>query len=180
MNFGAIQRTNDVLRELPLVKDGSVSAAYALEVTAECRFLRGFYESELEKLWRNVPYIDETVNYANGNYSVGNPGPVWDKIEADLTFAMTNLPVTQPQIGRANKYAAEAFLAKAYMYEHKYAQAKPLLEDLIANGANSNGVKYALGSYGNNFNPSTKNGAEGVFVIQTSVHDGSNGANGNS
>jgi hypothetical protein len=180
MNFGAIQRTNDVLRELPLVKDGSISTAYALEVTAECRFLRGFYYSELSKLWRNVPYIDETVNYANGNYSVGNPGPIWDKIEADLTFAMTNLPVTQPQVGRANKYAAEAFLAKAYMYEHKYAQAKPLLEDLIANGVNSNGVKYALGSYGDNFNPSTKNGAEGVFVIQTSVHDGSNGANGNS
>jgi len=179
MNFGAVQRANDVLRELPLVKDGSVSPAYATEVTAEARFLRGFYESELSKLWRNVPYADETITYSNNNFNIGNPGPVWDKIEADLLFAQTNLPAVQPQLGRANKYAAEAFLAKAFMFEHKYASAKPLLEDLIANGVNSQGVKFALEPYANNFNPSTKNGPEGVFVIQTSVHDGSNGVNGN-
>ncbi|MGZ3928286.1 MAG: RagB/SusD family nutrient uptake outer membrane protein [Mucilaginibacter sp.] len=179
MNLGAVQRANDVLRELPLVKDGSVSPDYAKEVTAEARFLRGFYESELSKLWRNVPYADETITYSNGNFLIGNPGPVWDKIEADLTFAMNNLPATQPQIGRANKFAAEAFLAKAFMFEHKYAQAKPLLEDLITNGVTSSGAKYALEPYANNFNPLTKNGPEGVFVIQTSVHDGSNGVNGN-
>ncbi|WP_428330626.1 RagB/SusD family nutrient uptake outer membrane protein [Mucilaginibacter sp.] len=180
VNFGAIQRANDVLRELPLVKDGSVSPAYATEVTAEARFLRGFYESEMAKLWRNIPYADETVTYSNGNYNIGNPGPIWDKIEADLTFAMNNLPATQAQIGRANKYAAEAFLAKAYMFEHKYAAAQPLLNDLITSGKTSSGVAYALEPYANNFNPSTKNGPEGVFVIQTSVHDGSNGDNGNS
>jgi hypothetical protein len=179
MNFGAVQRANDVLRELPLVKDGSISAAYGTEVTAEARFLRGFYESELSKLWRNVPYADETVTYSNGNFNIGNPGPVWDKIEADLMFAQANLPAVQPQLGRANKYAAEAFLAKAYMFEHKYASAKPLLEELIATGVNSQGVKYALEPYANNFNPLTKNGPEGVFVIQTSVHDGSSGVNGN-
>jgi|GEM_PF-6397779 len=38
-----VQRANDVLRELPLVKDGSVSAEYADEVTAEAKFLRGVF-----------------------------------------------------------------------------------------------------------------------------------------
>ena len=180
MNLGAVQRANDVIRELPLVKDGSVTPAYATEVTAEARFLRGFFNSELSKLWRNVPYADETVTYSNGNYNIGNPGPIWPQIEADLKFAMANLPATQPQIGRANKYAAEAFLAKAYMFTHDYKSAQPLLADLIANGVTSSGAKYALGPYANNFNPSTKNGPEGVFVVQTSVHDGSNGDNGNS
>lgn len=178
-NFNGVQRANDVLRELPLVKDGSVSAAYAKEVTAEARFLRGFYHLELAKLWRNVPYADETITYSAGNFNIGNPGPIWDKIEADFTAAMADLPTTQPQVGRANKYAAEAFLAKAYMFDHKYPQAQPLLADLIANGVTSSGAKYALGPYENNFNPSTKNGPEGVFVVQTSVHDGSNGINGN-
>jgi hypothetical protein len=177
--FNGVQRANDVIRELPLVKDGSVSAAYATEVTAESRFLRGFFELELSKLWRNVPYADETITYNNGNFNIGNPGPVWDKIEADFTFAMANLPATQGQVGRANKYAAEAFLAKAYMFDHKYALAQPLLADLISNGVTSGGVKYALEPYANNFNPLTKNGPEGVFVVQTSVHDGSSGVNGN-
>jgi hypothetical protein len=177
--FNGVQRSNDVIREIPLVKDGSVSTAYATEITAEARFLRGVYSFELAKLWRNVPYADEKVTYDLGTFNIGNPGPIWDKIEADFTFAMANLPATQPQIGRANKYAAEAFLVKAYMFDHKYALAQPLVTDLITNGVTSKGDKYALGPYANNFNPSTKNGPEGVFVVQTSVHDGANGLNGN-
>jgi len=184
MCFGAVQRANDVLRELPLVKDGSISADYNTELTAEARFLRGFFEFELSKLWRNVPYADENVTYSAGNFNIGNTvngtlTPVWDKIEADFSYAMAHLPATQSQIGRANKYAAEAFLAKTYMFEHKYAQALTLLNELMTSGVTSSGAKYALGPYANNFNPLTKNGPEGVFVVQTAVHDGSNGVNGN-
>ncbi|MDF2430630.1 MAG: starch-binding outer membrane protein SusD/RagB family [Mucilaginibacter sp.] len=179
--LAGVQRANDVLRELPLVKDGSVTAAYATEVTAEARFLRGVFNMELSKVYRNVPYVDESITYAAGNYNVGNPGPIWDKIEADFTFAFTNLPATQAQAGRANKYAAEAFLAKAYMFEHKYALAKTALADLMTNGVTSNGAKYALVSFANNFNASIKNGPESVFAVQMIVGDGANpqGINGN-
>ncbi|MDO3642549.1 RagB/SusD family nutrient uptake outer membrane protein [Mucilaginibacter sp. L3T2-6] len=178
--FNGVQRANDVLRELPLVKDGSVSAAYAKEVTAEAKFLRAFYEFDLAKLWQYVPYADETITYDNGNYNIGNPTQVWDKIEADLTAAMADLPATQAEKGRVNKYAAEAFLAKAYMFDHKYDKALAALNDLIANGVTSSGAKYALVHYADNFNAQTKNNSEGVFVIQASVHDGSNGDNGSS
>ncbi|HAL82815.1 MAG TPA: RagB/SusD family nutrient uptake outer membrane protein [Mucilaginibacter sp.] len=177
--YNSIQRANDVIRELPLVKDGSVSAAYAAEVTAEARFLRGVYHLEAAKLWRNVPYVDETITYGNGNYNVPNSGPIWTQIEGDFSAAMAVLPKTQPQIGRANYYAAEAFLAKAYMFDHQYPKALPLLTDLINNGQTSGGVKYALGPYENNFNASTKNGPESVFAVQMTVNDGSGGNNGN-
>ena len=178
-HYAGIQRANDVIRELPLVKDGSVSTAYAAEVTAEARFLRGFYELELTKNYRNIPYVDETVTYTAGNYNVPNPGPIWAQIEADFTAAFNALPSTQPQIGRANKYAAEAFLAKTYMFEHKYSQALASLTDLMANGVTSSGAKYALEPYANNFNASDKNGPESVFSVQMSVQDGSSGNNGN-
>ena len=177
--FNGVQRANDVLRELVVAKS-ALTPDYIKEVTAESRFLRAFFEFDLAKLWRNVPYADETITYDNGNFNLGNPKPVWDRIEADLLLAIPDLPTTQAQIGRVNKYAAEAFLAKAYMFDHQYLKAQPLLNDLIANGITSSGTKYALGPYANNFNPSTKNGPEGVFVVQTSVHDGSNGDNGNS
>jgi hypothetical protein len=178
-NYIAIQRANDAIREIPLVKDGSVSAAYGAEVIAEARFLRGVYHMELAKMYRNVGYVDETVTYGAGNFNVSNPGPIWDKIEADFTAAMNTLPTTQPQIGRANKYAAEALLAKAYMFDHKYSTALPLLTDLITNGVTSSGAKYALGPYENNFNAATKNGPEAVFNVQMTVNDGSGGNNGN-
>ena len=104
-------------------------------------------------------------------------GPIWDKIEADFAAAMADLPDTQPQAGRANKYAAEAFLAKAYVYNHEYAKALPLLTDCINNGVTASGAKYALGVYANNFNALTKNGPESVFAAQMTVNDGSNGQN---
>ena len=177
--FNGVQRANDVLREIPMVKDGSLSADYAKEVTGEARFLRGFFEMELAKLWRNVPYADETITYDNGNYNIGNPGPVWDKIEADFAAAAAVLPETQPQVGRANKWAALAFQAKALMFDHKYSDALTILNNVIANGKTSSGVKYALENFSDNFNPIKRNGPESVFQVQSSVQDNSQGYNGN-
>ncbi|MBS1524522.1 MAG: RagB/SusD family nutrient uptake outer membrane protein [Bacteroidetes bacterium] len=183
VNYAGIQRANDVIREVPLVKDGSEAGDVGQQAIAEARFLRGVYHFELAKVWQNVPYVDESISYANGNYDVPNPGPIWDKIEADFAFAMSKLPKTQPQAGRANYYAAKAFLAKAYMFDnltggkHSYAKALPLLTDLIQNGETASGSKYALGNYQDNFKAATKNGPESVFAAQMSVNDGSGGNN---
>ena len=177
--YNAIQRANDVIREVPLIKDGSVSTDYGNEAIAEARFIRGVMHMELAQMWRNVPYVDETISYSAGNFNVPNPGPIWDKIEADFTAAMGVLPKTQSQIGRANYYAAEAFLAKAYMFDHQYAQALPLLTDLMQNGQTSSGAKYALGPFEDNFDASHRNNAEGVFEVQMTVNDGSGGQNSN-
>jgi hypothetical protein len=178
--YDGIQRANDVLREIPLVKDGSISSAYAAEITGEARFVRGVFELELSKIFRNVPYVDETVTYSAGNYNVGNPGPIWDKVEADFTAAMGALPNTQPQLGRANKYAAEAFLAKALMFDHKYSEALTALTDVMTNGVTSAGAKFALNnSFNANFDAALKNGPEAVFAVQMAVNDGSSGNNGN-
>src|SRR5204862_141365 len=126
------------------------------------------------KIYNMVPFIDESVTYTNNNWRVPNDKDIWPMIEADFAFAAANLPATQNAVGRANKYAAEAFLAKAYMFEHKYAQALPLLTDLITNGKTAGGVKYALvANFNDNFNAATKNSSESVFAVQNSVNDGS-------
>ncbi len=184
--YSGIQRANDVIRTLRL--SPSISPADTVEYVAEARFLRGFYHLEGKKMWNNFPYVDENISYVNGNLSVPNFAggsfiDIWPKIEADLSYAVANLPGTQPNIGRVNKWAAMAFLAKAYMYEHKYSDAKPLLDQIITTGTTSNGTHYALEPlYESNFNPAQKNGSESVFACQTSVNDGSsiatNGGNG--
>jgi starch-binding outer membrane protein, SusD/RagB family len=178
--YAGIQRANDVLNEIPLVKDGSLSEADAKEVMAEARFLRGFFYLELVKMFKNVPYVDETVTYSAGNGNVPNTSPVWPKIEADFQYAVSILPGTQPQPGRVNVWAAKAFLAKAYMFERKFTDANTVLKDIIANGQTSSGLKYTLVHFSDNFNPATKNSAESVFAVQFTVHDGSNGLDGNS
>jgi len=184
--YSGVQRANDVIRTVRL--SPSISPADTIEYVAEARFLRGFYHFEGKKMWNNFPYVDESISYASGNLDVPNYEggqfiDIWPKIEADLSYAVANLPGTQPNIGRANKWAAMAFLAKAYMYEHKYSDAKPLLDQIIAGGTTSKGDHYALVPlYQSNFNPAQKNGVESVFACQTSVNDGSsiatNGGNG--
>jgi starch-binding outer membrane protein, SusD/RagB family len=179
--YTGVQRANDVLRLLEKVTTG-ITDAEKTQIKAEAIFLRALYHFEAAKLWRNIPYIDENVSFATGNYLVPNTDPVWPKIEADFQFAIDNLTTTKTaEPARANSWAAKAFMAKVYMFQQKFAQAKVLLDDIIANGVTAKGAKYnLLLNFADNFNPLTKNGAESVFAAQMSVRDNSNGQNGNS
>jgi starch-binding outer membrane protein, SusD/RagB family len=177
--YTGVQRANDVLRILGQVTDASISDAEATQIRAEALFLRAVYHFEAAKMWRNVPYVDETISFAGGNYIVPNTEDIWPKIEADFEFAANNLTDTKSEAGRANSWAAKAFLAKVYMFQQKFTDAQPLLEDIIANGITTSGEKYALVDFGDNFNPAKKNSAEAVFSVQMSVNDNSSGFNGN-
>lgn len=178
--YGGIQRANEVLRTLARVDAGVFTDAEATQITAEARFLRGLYHLDAAKTWRNVPYVDESITFSEGNYNVSNTEPVWPKIEADLTFAMENLAPVASQPGRANSWAAMAFLVKAYMFQGKFNEAKPLLDNLIANGVTPGGDKYDLQpEFSQLWRPQWENGPEAVFSVQNSVNDGANGLNGN-
>ena len=169
--WAGVQRSNEVLRILPNAKD--LTPAQSTEIAAEAKFLRAFYHMEAKKMWGNIPFIDETV-IVGSTTPIDNTVDVWPKIEADLTFAVANLAATQPQPGRINKWGAMAFQAKAFMFQKKYAAAKPILASLIANGVTASGAKYALlPNYASNFNALQKNSSESVFAAQMSVQDGS-------
>lgn len=178
--FAGVFRANQVLATIPLAKD--MAAADAAQAGAEAKFLRGFYYLELRKQYGHVPYYDETITT---NANLPNNVEIWPKIEADFTAAMGVLPGTTRVLtekGRANKYAAEAYLAKTYMFEHKFDAALPLFHDLISNGTNAQGQKYTLNPvYQTNFSPEPgqKNSPESVFAAQTSVNDGGKDQNGN-
>ena len=171
--YDGVSRSNDVLRLIGGVTD--ISENDRARLIAEARFLRGYYHFEAKRMWNNVPYIDEnTVTFSDFNSAkVPNNQDIWPNIEADLKHAYDNLPETQAQVGRVNKWAAGAYLAKAYLYQNKFSEAKPVLEDVIANGTTSDGLKYALNEeYHHNFRTEGNNSAESVFAVQNSVNDG--------
>jgi len=160
--YEGISRSNAVLRVLPNVT--SISDADRKNFEGQARFLRGHYYSELKKMYNKVPYIDETTT----DYRQPNTEDIWPKIEADFKFSYENLPETQGQLGRVNKWAAGAYLAKTYLYEHKYTEAKPVFDAVIASGKRSNGIKYDLTpQFENNFLPSQEStNPEAVFDIE--------------
>ena len=130
LGYNGAQRCNGVLKTLSLSKD--IPEATKTGIAAQARFLRAFYHMELKKVYNNIFYADESVNPENT--AITNTTDVWPKIEADLKFAVDNLPETWSEVGRVNKWAARAFLAKAYMFQKKFTAAYPLLQDIIANG----------------------------------------------
>lgn len=173
--WDGVGQANQVLKVLPKVTDATDAEKKQME--GEAKFIRAHHHFEAKKMWNNVPYVDETVSdfkVPNTDGS-GNYINIWPQIEADFKFAYDNLDEIRPNKGRVNKWAAAAFLAKAYMFQKKFTEAKALFDVIIANGKNSNGVKYALmPNYSDNFRVTKENNAETVFAIQASYGDGSN------
>lgn len=173
--YEAISRCNTTLKILASASD--IPDASKKTIAAEARFLRAHYHFEAKRMWNNIPYVDEK----NTAKALANTADAWPLIEADMQFAYNNLPEAQAQVGRANKWAAAAYLAKIKLYRKDYTGAKTVFDNVIANGKTSDGKKYALNAlFHDNFDYSTKNSAEAVFQIQYSVNDGSAGNdNGN-
>ncbi len=174
--YEGVNRCNSVLNILAQATD--VSASDAARISGEARMLRGHYYFDLKKHFNSIPYFDETVPAAEIP-AVPNTPDVWGKIEADLQYAFENLPETQTQIGRVNKWAAAALLGKAYLYQGKYSDAKNMFDQVIANGVTSGGDKYQLiDSYSQIYNAENDNHAEAIFAVQSANNSGSvNNAN---
>lgn len=163
--YDGISRSNDVLEAVG--NAGDINESTALRISAEARFLRAHYHFDAKKNWNNIPFITEGLL----DKRITNKTDSWPDIEKDFQFAIDNLPETQEAIGRATRGAAQAYLAKVYLFEQKYAEAKPLLDAVINKGI------YGLNDcYGDNFDAETKNSKESIFAEQQSVNDGSSGS----
>jgi len=176
--YEGIARANATINLANASKE--LSASDKTRVIAEARFLRGHYYFELKRLFNSVPYVDETIDYGKGIEKVKNSPDFWGKIEADFKFAFDNLPETSSAAGRANKWAAGAYLGKAYLYQNKFADARSMFTNVIANGKTTNGKKYGLVSkFAEIFNAENDNNEEAVFAIQSAMNTGNvNNANG--
>lgn len=176
--FEGVSRANAVLALLKEAQP-SVKAEDIKLITAEARFLRGHFYFQLKRNFNLVPYVDETKNLSNGIDKVKNDVELWPKIEDDFKTAYNDLPETSSAVGRANKWAAASYLAKVYLYQKKYAEAKALFDLIIANGKTTGGKKYALlPKYSDLYRVANDNNAESVFAVQATVKSG-NGNNAN-
>ncbi|MGS2763393.1 RagB/SusD family nutrient uptake outer membrane protein [Sinomicrobium sp. M5D2P9] len=165
--YEGVVRCNNTLKLLEKVDD--ISEEDKENIIGQARFLRGHYYFELKKMFNMVPWIDETTE----NPKQPNDQDIWPMIEADFLYAYENLPSTQGEFGRANKWAAAAYLGKTYLYQKKFAEAKDIFTETINSGVNSAGDKYDLVPlFKNNFDAATQNNSETVFDIQMVANDG--------
>ncbi len=168
--YEGVARTNALLKLIPQAPE-SVDEATKTRIEAEARFLRGHYYFELKKNFNNVPYVDETWDEVT---PIPNNENIWPMIEADFQFAFDNLPGTQSEVGRANKWAAAAYLGKARLFQENWSGAKEMFDQVIADGVNAAGEPYALlDDYAAVFRSTNDNNAETVFSVQAAAGTGS-------
>lgn len=173
--FEGVSRANATLRILASSEDPALTAEDRARISGEARFLRGHYYFELKRLFNKVPFVDETLTTEEA-VKVTNDADIWPNIEADFQYAYDNLPETQGALGRANKWAAAAYLAKTRLYQGKYSEAKTLFDQVIANGKTAGGAKYGLlPKYSDAFNAELDNSQESVFAIQAAANTGTTG-----
>ncbi len=177
--YEGITRSNAVLKLLNTTTDPAVNAEVATGLGAQARFLRGHYYFQLKISYNNVPFIDETHVPGEGLEEVTNKEEIWPRIEADFQYAYDNLPETQSEVGRANKWAAGSYLAKTKLFRGDFAGAKALFDVIIPNGQTSNGLAYGLvDNYADLFNAETENNQEAIFAVQAAANTGTvNNAN---
>lgn len=173
--YDGVSRANDVLKVLAkAIEDGTVDKDLAIQIAAEAKFLRAYYHLEAIKVFDYVPYVDE--NAGDENYLIPNDNIPYAQVEADFQAAVNVLP-KEPrngQVGRATKYAALGLLARTYLYQGKYSEALPLLEEIMK------GPYDLAETFYNNFEIDGNNNIEAIFQIQASINDGQgDGENGN-
>jgi hypothetical protein len=187
-NYELVARANAVLKILAAPSE-EITPAQITSYAAQAKFLRAHAYFELARGFDKTPYVDETMDLQGTEILAGdvqNTTSLWPMIEADMKFAYDNLPETQSAVGRVNKWAAASYLAKIYMYQQKYTDAKALFDLIIppayggsGKGQTSNGKSYALNKlYSDVFKAKNDNNAESVWAYQAAANTGSvNNAN---
>lgn len=185
-DFTGISRVNSALQVMNDVDESVYPNKAARQ--AELRFIRGVFYFDLKIHYNRVPWIDETMTPEQvetaSNVDLTSQ-ELWDKIAADFRFGVENLPLPQDQaqVGRADRDAARAYLAKTLLYQayvqdenhqvtsidaDKLEEVVSLVDDIEENG------HYGLvNDYAENFLWEFENNRESVFEIQRSRDDGS-------
>lgn len=167
--FEGVSRANKVLSYVAISEE--LSTADATRINGEARMLRGHFYFDLTKHFGDVPVFDETL--LPTEVVVVPRSSAWAQIEADFQFAYDNLPAVT-DAGRVNRWAAAAYLAKAYLFQGKFGPAKDLFATVISDGVTSNGLAYQLlDSYPQIFNAENDNHAEAVMDVESANNTGS-------
>ena len=164
--YDGVVRANDILKYLPETED--MSETEKIQAEAQAKFLRAHFYVELTLVHGKVPYIDENTETPK---AVANDHILWPEIEADMKYAVENLPESWGDVGRATSWAAKTYLGRIYLLQGKYSEALPVLDDVYTNGPFE-----LMESYEQNYMIAYNNNKESIFEIQYAANDGADGS----
>ncbi|MDX2247463.1 MAG: RagB/SusD family nutrient uptake outer membrane protein [Bacteroidia bacterium] len=160
-DYKGIYFANLVIKNVPPIEMDPFLKA---QIVGEAKFIRAWFYYNLAMIFGDVPLVTEVV----GPDDVRPRTPVaeiWAQVETDLQEAISTLPLrselSQAEIGRITRGAAQALLVKVYAFQSKWTDAEPVADAIIQS------QEYALeNNYRNIFTIVGENGQESIFEIQ--------------
>lgn len=172
--FGGIGRANKALFYL---EQFTIDEGLKNRFIGEVKFLRALWYFDLVRCFGGVPIVTkeidindvETINQTV--YTRKSKEETYAQIEQDLLDAISKLPLKTAygsnDLGRVTKGAAQALLAKVYLYEQKWQLSYDMAGEVI-----SSNVYDLLPDYAQVWRETGENGKESIFEIQATLSNG--------
>ncbi|GLB51287.1 membrane protein [Neptunitalea chrysea] len=165
--YSVVAQSNEIINNLDSKVDAGVSQDVINSVKGEAYFLRAVAYFYLVRFWKEVPIIENAYDYIYAPQVHKNfEEDIYTFIESDLEMAISLLPEKTrgadfDNNARVSVGSAKAMLAKVYLTEEKYTEAKTLAGEVI-----SSGEFKLLDNYADLFLTSNDNNQESIFSLQ--------------
>ena len=168
--YRCIDIANNIIANVPGM---DISQANKDNLMGQAYFVRGLSYFDLARFFGGIPNVYGTlgvvikltpsVGISEADFSPRSTlRATYDQVEADLQEALSKLPETSAA-GKANKRAANALLARYYLYNQQWPEAEQYATATI--GSSTLNTPFA-----NIFR--SKNTAESIFELQFNANDG--------
>jgi len=168
--YEGIGRVNNTLFYLPQLQ---IQEVLKSRLIGECKFLRALYYFDLVRCFGGVPIVTTKIDVNDSElikqvvFTRRTKQETYSQIEADLLEAIESLPLKGQyglnDLGRASKGAAQALLAKVYLYQNKWQEAFDMSGMVIGSG------QYGLlSNYADVWREVGENKVESIYEIQAS------------
>ena len=115
--YGGISRANNQIETIDNVQWTEAQKAQRNQLLGEGYFMRGFYTLLLTQMYGDVPLITSTVITDEMLEQVSAEEVIYPQIISDFVSAKSLMkPERANGSGHADKFSAEAFIARAYMF----------------------------------------------------------------
>lgn len=172
--YQGINRANTALFYLEQL---TIDPALKNRLIGEVKFLRALFYFDLVRCFGGVPVvvtkidINDTETINNVVFVRKTKQETYAQIEIDLLDAIDKLPLKSAygpnDLGRASKGAAQALLAKAYLYQEKWQQAYDMSGLVISS------AQYALlPDYADVWKEVGENKMESIYEVQATLTKG--------
>ncbi|RMG24404.1 MAG: RagB/SusD family nutrient uptake outer membrane protein [Bacteroidetes bacterium] len=169
-DYQGIYRANVVLEKVPGIK---MDERLKSRILGEARFIRAWFFYNLVTLFGGVPKADHVLAPSEFNMPRATEAEIWDLIEQDLQQAIPDLWLRSEypleDLGRITRGAAQALLARVYLWRQNWQAAKEMTEAVI-----NSGEYFLEPDFSNIFTLAGENGPGSVFEIQYMPNSGGN------